>query len=70
MNKLVQQAKQRQTHIEQDDSSEGFGVEKSSKKERTHGLGQQCGDCCGRQWVEVEEGINGISINGKNTIKK
>ena len=40
---------------------EGGGIEQKGK--RTHGYGQQCGDC----WVEGgERGLNG---NGKNIIK-
>ena len=37
---------------------------KKEKKKRTHGHGQQCCDCRGRGWVEVEEGIRGIIGNG------
>ena len=33
------------------------------KRKRTHGHGQQCGDCWG------EEDIKGLNDNGKNTIK-
>ena len=40
-----------------------------NKSERTHGHVQQCGDCRGLWWVEVEEGIVGINGHGKNTIK-
>ena len=40
---------------------EGGGIEQ--KRKRTHGRGQQCGDCC------EEEGIRGLNGNGKNTIK-
>ena len=32
------------------------------KRKRTHGQGQQCGDCWG-------EDIRGLKNNGKNTIK-
>ena len=41
------------------------GLSKQEKKERTHGHGQQAGDC----WGEVEEGIGRITGNGKYTIK-
>ena len=41
----------------------GGGIEQKCK--RTHGLGQQCGDCGGWQ-----QGIRGLNGNGKNTIKK
>ena len=40
------------------------------KKKRTLGIGQQCGDCGGQGLVEVEEGIRGVSGNGKNTNNK
>ena len=36
---------------------------------RTHGHGQEGGDCGQGRWVEVEESISGINGNGKNTIK-
>ena len=37
------------------------------KGKRTHGHGQQCGDGGGgRQWIEVEAGVRGVSGNGKN----
>ena len=39
----------------------GRGIEQKGK--RTHGHGQQCGDC------REEEGIRGLNGNGKNTIK-
>ena len=39
----------------------GGGIEQKGK--RTHGHGQQCGDCWG------EEGIRGLKGNGKNTLK-
>ena len=39
----------------------GGGIEQKGK--RTHGHGQQCGDCWG------EGGIRGLNDNGKNTIK-
>ena len=45
----------------------GRGMEQKTK--RTHGHGQQCGDCGDRGWVEVKKGIRGINGNGKNTIK-
>ena len=34
------------------------------KRKRTHGHGQQCGDCGG------EGEVRGTNINGKNIIKK
>ena len=37
------------------------GIDRKGK--RTHGHGQQCGDCWG------EAGIRGLNSNGKNTIK-
>ena len=40
----------------------GRGIEQKGK--RTHGHGQQRGDC----WVKA--GIRGLNGNGKNTIKK
>lgn len=40
------------------------------KWKRTHRHEQQCGDCRGRGWVELEELIREISGIGKNTIKK
>ena len=42
-------------------ASGGGGTEQKGK--RTHGHGQQCGDCWG------QEGISGLNGNGKNTIK-
>ena len=39
----------------------GGGIEQNGK--RTHGLGQQCGDCLG------DGGIRGPNGNGKNIIK-
>ena len=39
----------------------GGGIEQKGK--RTHGHGQQCGDC----WRK--EGIKGLNGNGENTIK-
>ena len=39
----------------------GAGIEQKGK--RTHGHGQQCGDCWG------QGGIRGLNGNGKNTIK-
>ena len=41
---------------------EGGGIEQKGK--RTHGYGQQCGDCCG------EAAIGRITGNGKTMIKK
>ena len=41
----------------------GKGTEQKGK--RTHGHGQQCGDL----GEGMEEGIRGLSGNGKNTIK-
>ena len=40
------------------------------KRKRTHGHGQQCGDCevWGRRVGGGEEGIRGINGNGKNTL--
>ena len=38
----------------------GGGIE---QKGRTHGHGQQCGDCCGQR------GIRGRNANEENTIK-
>lgn len=38
-------------------------VEQKKEKERTHGYGQKCGDGRGR---DVEEGIEGINVDGKN----
>ena len=40
---------------------EGGGIEQKGK--RTHGHGQQCGDCWGGG------SIRGLNGNGKNTIK-
>ena len=37
---------------------EGGGIEQ--KRKRTHGHGQQCGDCCG------EGDVRGLNGNGKN----
>ena len=37
------------------------GIKQNGK--RTHGHGQQCGDCWG-EW-----GLRGLNDNGKNTIK-
>ena len=39
----------------------GGGIEQ--RRKRTHGHGQQCGDCWG------QGGIRGLNGNGKNTIK-
>ena len=39
----------------------GGGIER--KRKRTHGHGEQCGDCWG------EGGIRGLNGNGKNIIK-
>ena len=39
----------------------GGGIEQ--KRKRTHGHGEQCGDCWG------EGGIRGLNGNGKNIIK-
>ena len=39
------------------------GIEQ--KRKRTHGHEQQCGDCGGRGWVEVEESRRGINGNEK-----
>ena len=39
----------------------GGGLEQKGK--RTHGHGQQCGDCLGKR------SIGGLNGNGKNTIK-
>ena len=36
-----------------------------SKKERTRERGQHYGDCWGKRWVYVEEGVRGINGNGK-----
>lgn len=36
-----------------------------SKGKRTHEQGQWCGDCGDGEWVEVEEGTEGINGNGK-----
>ena len=33
------------------------GTQQKKKRERTHGQGQQCSDCRGEGWVEVEEGM-------------
>ena len=65
MNKLNQQAKQRQTHRWRVGTHlvggkwEGGGIEQKGK--RTHGHGQQCGDYRG-------QGIKELHGNGKNTI--
>ena len=40
------------------------GLSKKEKKERTHGHGQQCGDCLVGAW-----GIRRLNGNGKNTVK-
>ena len=45
----------------------GRGIEQKGK--RTHGHGQQGGDCGGSRRLEVEESITGMNGNGKNTIK-
>ena len=42
--------------------------ERLGQKEKTHGHGQQCGDCAGG--VEVEEGVRVIIENGKKYDKK
>ena len=62
MNELNEQEKERQTHRwRADDSYWGglVGGEIEQKGKRTHGHGQQCGDCCG------EAGIRGLNGNEK-----
>lgn len=39
---------------------------KENKREKTHGHGQQYGDCGVGRWMQVEEGIEGIMVMGKN----
>ena len=40
------------------------GGENGQEGKRTHGHGQQCGDCLG------DKGIRRLNGNGKNTIRK
>lgn len=48
---------------------EGWSKTGRKKKERTHGHGQQCSDCgVGREWVEVEDGTEGINVDSKSLI--
>ena len=42
----------------------GEGVERDERK-RTHGHGEQCGDCGGEDIGGGEEGKRGINSNGK-----
>ena len=43
----------------------GAGIEQKGKGKRTHGHGQQCGDCC----MGGGRGRRGLNVKEKNIIK-